>query len=273
MEKSAIVHLQQTANIKDIFENFDQATSEKSHTLVPEDFHILDLEKFMPFRRNYRCGFSTDSVNDYIAYVKEFDSASSKCFIYGPEMQAKTILDLGTALKPEHQEHRAMLMLKRTASYSAMLSTAERNLSQKALSDWLEDWKDVINVVDQNGQEMNAVFAASAVRDLTIERARESKSQVGDFSENMSELERMNATSSVALPSEILFMCKPYADLKERVYKLRLSILTGDSKPTLVLRIVQKEQIDEEVVEEFKALIVDKLKAEKCKTKSYIGSI
>ncbi len=41
------------------------------------------------------------------------------------------------------------------------------------------------------------------------------------------------------------FKCVPFEGLKERPFKLRLSIITGD-RPVLVLRIIQLEAVQRE---------------------------
>ncbi len=57
--------------------------------------------------------------------------------------------------------------------------------------------------------------------------------------------------------------------LKERPFKLRLSIITGD-RPVLVLRIIQLEAVQEEMANEFRDLLVEKFKDSKVET--FIGS-
>ncbi len=53
--------------------------------------------------------------------------------------------------------------------------------------------------------------------------------------------------------------CVPFEGLKERPFKLRLSIITGNS-PVLVLRIIQLEAVQEEMANEFRDLLVEKFK-------------
>ncbi|STF30642.1 CPS-53 (KpLE1) prophage protein [Escherichia coli] len=55
------------------------------------------------------------------------------------------------------------------------------------------------------------------------------------------------------------FKCVPFEGLKERPFKLRLSIITGD-RPVLVLRIIQLEAVQEDMANEFRDLLVEKFK-------------
>lgn len=51
----------------------------------------------------------------------------------------------------------------------------------------------------------------------------------------------------------------PYEGLGERTFTLKLSILTGGDKPALKLRWVGKEVQQEEIAQEFKAVLTEKV--------------
>lgn len=272
MEKSALELLQQTANIPFVLGEVAKATSKAPIVVVPNGYGTLDLEDGMECRMNYRGVFSTESVVDYVAYIKIFDAEGSKCFINAAGMSAKTVFDLGDVERPKHQKHAAKLSLVRTVAYDEVLNINGKKLDQKTLSDWLEDWKDCINVVGNTGEPLTAMAAASAVRKITIEASRKMDSEVGDFSANMTALERIEATSSMVMPSMVYFTCRPYRDLTERNFCLRVSILTSGEKPVLVMRVVQLEAMQEAMTEEFKDKLVTMLLEEECNTTTLIGS-
>ncbi|WP_244581861.1 DUF2303 family protein, partial [Escherichia coli] len=76
------------------------------------------------------------------------------------------------------------------------------------------------------------------------------------------------------LPKDIMpvafeFKCVPFEGLKERPFKLRLSIITGD-RPVLVLRIIQLEAVQEDMANEFRDLLVEKFKDSNVET--FIGT-
>ncbi|MCI5442354.1 DUF2303 family protein, partial [Escherichia coli] len=71
------------------------------------------------------------------------------------------------------------------------------------------------------------------------------------------------------MPVAFEFKCVPFEGLKERPFKLRLSIITGDH-PVLVLRIIQLEAVQEEMANEFRDLLVEKFKDSKVET--FIGT-
>lgn len=272
MEKAALELLQQTANIPVVLAAAANITSEAPMVVLPVGYELKDLEKSMPFRKSYRGQFSTDSVVDYANYVKLFDQDGAKCFIDSESMSARTTFDLGNVAFPGHQEHKAKLALNKTAAYEAILEMNGRKVDQKGMSEFLEDWADFINCVGIDGQPLTANQAAAAVRKITIEAVRKLDSEVGDFSASMTALEKVEATSSMIMPSIVIFTCKPYPDLSEREFTCRLSILTGSEKPTMVLRILQLEALKESMTVEFKDLIVEGLKELECKTQTFIGN-
>jgi uncharacterized protein YfdQ (DUF2303 family) len=129
-------------------------------------------------------------------------------------------------------------------------------LSQKNAAEFLEDWEDNLQVFNQAGESMTIHQATKALRDLTIESAREVNSQVNDFSESMSAMERIEAKNQSSLPSAIVFKCVPYLALSEREIVIKVSLITGGEKPTIGLRLVRIDAIEEEIALEFKELLV-----------------
>ncbi len=63
-------------------------------------------------------------------------------------------------------------------------------------------------------------------------------------------MESVEAKTKDIMPVAFEFKCVPFEGLKERPFKLRLSIITGD-RPVLVLRIIQLEAVQEEWLTNF----------------------
>lgn len=224
--------------------------------VVPKDFQLIDLEEHMEFRTHYRQTFRTKNLKDFIKYNKEFQQEGAKCFIDQDNMLGLTTFDLGSVLKPLHKAHRANIQLRQTAAYQAILDSSYSPLSQKNASDFLEDWEDNIKVFTSAGDAIPPRNAAALLRDMTIETAKSARSSLQDFSQEMSEMEKIEARNANSLPAEIEFKCVPYQNLEQRAFTLRLSILTSSDAPKMSLRIARHEQVIEEMAEEFKDLLV-----------------
>ncbi len=208
---------------------------------LPENFRIHDLEKFNLNRFRFR----------------------------GDNMRAVSVLNLGTIDEPGHADNTATLKLKKTAPFSALLSVNGERNSQKSLAEWIEDWADYLVGFDANGDAIQATKAAAAVRKITIEANQTADFEDNDFSGKRSLMESVEAKTKDIMPVAFEFKCVPFEGLKERPFKLRLSIITGD-RPVLVLRIIQLEAVQEEMANEFRNLLVEKFKDSKVET--FIGT-
>ncbi|WP_454538104.1 DUF2303 family protein [Escherichia coli] len=122
---------------------------------------------------------------------------------------------------------------------------------------------------DANGDTIQATKAAAAVRKITIEANQTADFEDNDFSGKRSLMESVEAKTKDIMPVAFEFKCVPFEGLKERPFKLRLSIITGD-RPVLVLRIIQLEAMQEEMANEFRDLLVEKFKDSKVET--FIGT-
>jgi len=72
-------------------------------------------------------------------------------------------------------------------------------------------------------------------------------------------MEEIEAASAEARLDSLHFRFVPYEGLGERVFTLKLSILTSGDKPTLKLRWVGQEQQVEEIAQEFKSVLAQEV--------------
>lgn len=268
MDKSAVEHIQKTAHLPDVIKQVEN--TDIPVALVPENMSMKSLEDYMPNASRYRMNFETLSIDDFATYNEQFDQDGATCFIDSEHMIAKTIFDLGKEDAPLHKDHTALIRLKKSAAFRALCSINGDHIRQKQAAEFIEDWADHIAVYTMEGIEMSTAQAAKALCDLTIEAAREVNSKVDDFGEGMSHMERIEAAKKEQLPAEIHFKCTPYNGLEERLFELRVGILTTSDRPQVVLRVLRLEAQEEDMAEEFKDILVHKFSDLKLET--YIGS-
>jgi len=269
MNKEAIEQIQTSANIPALIKQLSEAGTDIPLLISPDQMSVQSLEKFMANASRYRMNYSTTSIDDFISYTKEFEEAGTGCFVNAERMTAKSIFDLGTVDLPGHKEHVAGLTLKKTVAFRALLQSDGAKITQKNAAEFLEDWSDCIVILNQEGEEMTLQQASKALRDLTIETARELSSKVSDFSESMSAMERIEAKNQNSLPSSIIFSCVPYLALSEREFTIRLSVITGGDRPSIGFRVVRIEAEEEAIAMEFKDLLVKAFSEVELQT--YIG--
>ena len=220
---------------------------------IPDDFKVEDLEQFMPTRRRAAGLMTTPFINDFVAYVGQHKQDGCTIFVDADQMQGKAVLDLGTPTAPGHCVNSASLAPKATAAFASLKSVIERQRNQKDTAEWLEDWVHLLKA-QAEGKEIDMRKAIQAVRSITIEGLNKIHHEEQSLSASRSAFESVKASSEETLPSHFLFKCKPYPDLKEREFVLRLSVLTNE-KPMLVLRPMSWETVIEEMATEFAANI------------------
>ncbi|HFD6683458.1 TPA: YfdQ family protein [Providencia alcalifaciens] len=238
---------------------------------VPNGLEIVNLERYQNGRYRFRGSLKTTSINDFVKYsVGYSDAPGVRCFIDAEDMTARTIFNLGTIEYPGHADNSALIVLKKTSPFSAVLSVNGRKQGQKELAEWLEDWRDHLLAFDADGNVLDIKQAIGAVRRITIESSRSSDHEDSDFSARRSVMENVEAKSKDIMPAAFEFKCTPYDELQERAIKLRYSILTSQDTPTLVLRIVQLENLQELMAQEFRDILSAKF--EETQIETFIGN-
>ena len=241
-----------------------EATGKKLETLVPtvvlpESAKIVDLERFQAGRSRFRGTYSTHSLADFSAYVVERAALGARGFIDQDAMSCVLLFNLGTADVPGHADDRAVLKLKPTAGYTAAQQIGGRGISQKDLSDWIEDWHQYLTPVDEAGNAIPVAKAIAAVRTITIKASSESETTVGETSASRSAMDQIEARSKETLPVSLQFSTIPFEGLTEQVITLRLSVITSGAVPVLKLRWVGEEVQREDIAQEFKSVLQDKI--------------
>ncbi|MTC46385.1 DUF2303 family protein [Providencia sp. wls1922] len=238
---------------------------------VPNGLEIVNLERYQNGRYRFRGSLKTTSINDFVKYSVGYSEALGvRCFIDAEDMTARTIFNLGTIEHPGHADNSALIVLKKTSPFSAVLSVNGRKQGQKELAEWLEDWRDYLLAFDADGNVLDIKQAIGAVRRITIESSRSSDHEDSDFSARRSVMENVEAKSKDIMPAAFEFKCTPYDELQERAIKLRYSILTSQDTPTLVLRIVQLENLQELMAQEFRDILSAKF--EETQIETFIGN-
>ncbi|MAX54464.1 MAG: hypothetical protein CL537_02940 [Alcanivoracaceae bacterium] len=226
---------------------------------LPQDTMVVGLEEYRPHRNRFRGNFITRSVDDFVNYTSAKADDGAECFVYPEDMSATAVLNLGDLSTPGHADSKAVMKLKSTAAFDALNKIDGRVSDQQQLAEWLEDWRDSITGLTSDEQQLSASKVIAAIRRITIKAGRTSEHTEGQLSASRSSMEQVEASSnSEPLPSFILFTCKPYMGLGERTFALRLTLREKDDQPLLALRIIRPEQHEEEMAEEFAALLQEK---------------
>ncbi|WP_030132131.1 DUF2303 family protein [Pseudomonas sp. QTF5] len=227
--------------------------------VLPEGCQVVTMEKWNAGRSRFRGIYSTHSLADFSTYVAERAISTAKGFIDQDEMTCTLLFNLGTDAEPGHADDRAVLKLKASAGYKAAQAIGGRAMSQKDLSDWIEDWHQYLTPVDDEGKAIPVARAIAAVRTITVKATSESETTVGDTSASRSAMDQIEARSKETLPAALLFNTIPYEGLTEQQINLRISVITSSAQPALKLRWVGEEVQREDIAQEFKTVLQEKI--------------
>ncbi|WJM94666.1 DUF2303 family protein [Pseudomonas defluvii] len=229
--------------------------------LVPDSATVIDLERFQAGRSRFRGTYSTHSLADFSGYVVERAAPDAKGFIDQDAMSCVVLFNIGTPLNPGHADDRAVLRLKASAAFAAVQAVGGQALNQKAMSDWIEDWHQHLVATAEDGTGMSIAKAIAAVRTITVKASSESDHAVGETRASRSTMDQIEASSKETLPAWLDFKVIPFEGLGERVIRLRVSVITSGSQPVLKLRWIGEEAQREEIAQEFKAVLEEKVSA------------
>lgn len=264
IDKQAIEALQQSQAITAANEVTTKFAAYGLPAMLPSDFTEHDLEKYMSVRRRARGNMQTTSIGAFADYTKAHAEAGCTAFVNAQKFSATAVLNLGTPCEPGHADNTATLTPEKTAAYAALTGITGRGITQQTAAEFLEDWVDYIQCyvdTDDESVEVQNRKAIGAIRRITIEALRKVESEVQSLSATQSAFESIAASSKDAIPTLIYFNCQPYADLAERLFVLRLGIVTGDKAPHIVLRIIKDEQHREEMATELCGLLAEQIDA------------
>lgn len=251
-DKSAIEALSQAAAINQAVSAVASGmNATRGLAALPADFTVHDLERHLPTRRRARGSMDTSSIADFAAYVGQHQEPGAAVFVSHKAMVANAVLNLGTPEAPGHADNRAQFAPRATAAYNALHRVAGGEaLSQTTVAEFLEDWAHLIECFHES-EKLAPNKAVAAVRNITIEGLKKVEASEQQLSASKSAFEQVTASSKDTLPTFVYFKCVPYHDFEERTFVMRLGIRTSD-KPAITLRIVNREQHDEDMAAELR---------------------
>lgn len=223
---------------------------------MPSEFSVVSTEEFMPNRRRARGTMTTTHLGSFADYVAAFKQEGTKTFVSPRQMTATAVLNLGTTEAPGHADDCARFAPEQTAAYKALLAFVAGAQPQKKAAEFFEDWAYQVQFFEDT-ELIPPAQAVAAIRNITIEAVRKKETTVSNLSAQQSAFESIQASSKSSIPTLIYFKCQPYDVLEERVFVMRLSILTSEPQPTLRMRIVKHEEHIEQMADE----LADKVNA------------
>lgn len=263
LDEKSIIAIQQSEATNAVGDQLKAALKDNGGTLLaPTTFNLHDLESRLPERRRQRGSMKTKSIDSFAEYAAKNSADGTTVFVDQETMKAAAVLNLGSKDHPGHADNTAEVALEQTAAFAALLAIANgKPNDQGKAAEFFEDWTGQTTFYGEMHGGEGAISpgqAIAAIRKLTIDAARKVESEAQSLSASKSTFESVRATSD-NLPTFIYFKAVPYKGLPERVFVLRLGVLTSDD-PMIVLRIVKLEEHKEAMADEFAGRVRSALK-------------
>lgn len=236
------------------------------------DYTVNDLEEFQNGRNRARGLLKTPSFEDFKSYVlncaptlAEDESLKvqflAPVFVDHKNVSATAILNfVENGFSQGHCDHKALLQLEPTVVWSKLNALKDRKLSQRDFAIFLEDWVSVLEITDADGNVIGGAQALAAVRNMKIDSTVSSDHSVGNLSESRSRFEQVEARSKEDFtPAYFKIRNSAYFGLDERLIVLRLIVNTNEDKPTFSIQIVKEELLLDEIIQDFKAKVIELL--------------
>lgn len=266
-DKQTIQHLQQSQAAINAATLLEAASLDSKAIVLPDGVNIQSLERYMPERFRFRGNMKTESIEDFCNYCNSKVEIST--YINANHMAAEAFFNLGNESEPGHGDDTAEISLKTSAAYQALLRINDKRMDQQGAAEFIEDWQAFISSITGDQQEdITVKVAATSLRSIKIEATTSTDSEVHNFGRERSARESIQAQTKASRPNFIEFTCEPYAGMPKRTFVLRVGILTS-SDPKVVFRIINKENHEEEMAQEFKDILRKQLDD---KANVYVGS-
>lgn len=227
----------------------------KDIIFLSDNTSVHDLQKFSKTKRRMNGHFRTSSISALAEFAKstikespEIDTPS--CFV-GEDGQAALFFNFGSIENPLHQDLTGSVNLKKTAVFKAIERLKDDQLTQRELSEFIEDFNIYVTALDRNGDEIQQSSAIAAIRDMSIEAQRNVGQKSEDYRDESSAFASVEAKFKGATPAYLKFNIQPYSEMGNYEFIFRISVLTTNDRISLILRCARWDEILESVNLEF----------------------
>lgn len=256
-------------NVSQILENSalnyanDIVDQNKDIIFLSDNSSIHDLERFSKTKRRMNGEFTTSSISALVEFAESTIEESSEidtpsCFV-GEDGQASLVFNFGSIGNPLHQDLTASVNLKKTAIFKAIENLKDRQLTQRELAEFIEDFNDYVVALDKNGDVIIQSSAIGSIRDMSIEAQRNVGQKSEEYRDESSAFASIEAKFKGATPAYLKFKIQPFSEMSEYEFIFRISVLTTNDCISLILRCARYDDVLEAVNVEFQEKLTYKL--------------
>jgi len=268
MDQDAIQQLMELSTAATVKPDTDVPTA-----IMPGNCKVVSLEQYQETPSHMAARFTTERLEDFAAYVNEEAPAEgdTAVFVDPDGSGAQAIIDQGSHQTPLWGRHTATLAMVKTPEFRALDQATNGPMSQRQLTDWLEDWAPIITPMI--GEEaLSIAKAITAIRRIDIKASVDKTREEGDFSASRSSLEKVEARSGAGrLPELFDVQCRVYPCTASRNIRARLTLKTGGDEPRFNLRIIGLDNLMREVAEEIELELKQRVSTPATDIRFFVG--
>lgn len=121
-------------------------------TVVPKDYHVVDLEKFLPRPLRIKESVHLYDTDSFIAYVNGFKLPVSRIFFNTPEEEFVAVLDYHEVETASWCGHTASYKPRRSVEFETWMASNRKQMTQVDFARFLEE--NMPDVVEPNSAEL-----------------------------------------------------------------------------------------------------------------------
>lgn len=235
--------------------------SKSAQFVVPDNYKVIDTEPYEETPNLFRGTFKTGFLADFLAYLNDNSNEATAVFFDAEKtLSATAIIDLGSHASPEWAKHRAELKLGQTPEYAGLLKLANQTLSQRNFIDFVEDYIERIVFFGADDKPIAKNKALTALRKLTVASITELNMTVEDHQYTASSFDMLEMKSKdEVVPTRFEFTCVPYFEISQQQFNCRLRAVLDDKVPQMKYRVVNADDIQLAISQEFEDRLRDAL--------------
>lgn len=248
-------------------------TTDERAIALPSDWTLHDISKYLeyhPVPRGNMLTHSPQAFADFVETHQNKNAGETYIFIDEEDLSASALLGLVHCISVDKSGFRAELKAKRDPIAAAIHHQATRTFKQRDFAQFLDRFRERIEVSSIDGTKIETNKARAAVLDNAIISTSDHSRKVDNYGASSSISASVEMKSTENLPAKLLVHTPEYKHLPVFTSEYYVSYNTDNF--SIELQHINKEEADAFCADEFKALLEEVLETSGTEAQIYFGS-
>lgn len=219
------------------------------HLVIPDSYHIEDLEKFMVYPMRTKAIVALDTLDGLIGYADKFKTNATAVFVCQLNGSVAVVIDYDETEKAHWRDHVAKFVPKHTVEWERWMRSNEQWKDQRSFAEFIEE--NVADITKPSGAEMleiaSTLEAKTAVEFKSGVRLDNGTNRLTFAADTVA---KAGDKGTLEIPQQFELALEPFigGDAYPLIARFRYKINEG--KLTLRYQLVNPHKIIEAAVEE-----------------------